>query len=272
MGSSGEWRRVWEEKSTKGDVADFDLDRGVSPRDQEIEQLSERELVSFLDPVKSETVLDAGCGTGVSILRLHGRVRRIIGIDYAWGSLERCRRRIHAQGIESAHICLASVSDIPLPDCSVDKVICLSVLQYLGDDEVRRALREFIRVLRPKGTIVLHVKNRLSLYWSTLWMWKELKAAIGVKTEMYALRSFNWYERELASLNCRIVDYNSLNLFAVEGTPKGLLSRLQRFELRHCNGVIFRSPFVRRHGAELKIKSMVRDCDGAGDRLSRARD
>ena len=268
MRSSVGWRLVWEDKSG-GNVADFDLDRGVSPRDEEIERLSEQELVSFLDPVKSETVLDAGCGTGVSILRLHGRVRRIIGIDYAWGSLERCRRRIRSHGVESAHICVASVADIPLPDRSVDKVVCLSVLQYLDDDEVRMAFKEFIRVLKPGGTIVLHVKNLASLYWSTLWMWKGLKAVFRMKTEMYSLRSFGWYERELAALNCRIIDYNSLSIFTVEGTPKRVLARLQRFELRHCNGGLFRSPFIRRHGAELKIKSMVPDLENVSDRLGR---
>ena len=31
-------------------VPDFELDRGISPRDQEIETLSEEELVTFSDP------------------------------------------------------------------------------------------------------------------------------------------------------------------------------------------------------------------------------
>src|SRR5579863_4378759 len=161
------WRLVWEDKS-KGDVSDFELDRGTSPRDREIENLSEQELINFIEPGPSEILLDTGCGTGVNILRLHSQVRNIVGIDFAWGLLERCQKRIEAHRIKNAHLCHASATAIPLPDGSVDRILCLSVMQYLNDDEFRQALREFVRVLTPGGVIILHVKNLSSLYWSTL--------------------------------------------------------------------------------------------------------
>lgn len=258
MNNSLQWRRVWEDKSRE-DVPDFELDRGISPRDQEIENLSERENISFIDPGQLETLLDAGCGTGVNILRLCSRVRNIIGIDYTSGSLERCRRRIQAHQIHNAQVYLASVTAIPLPECSVDRIVCLSVLQYLNDEEVRQALKEFVRVLSPGGVCILHVKNSSSLYWSTLRVAKKLKGLLGRPTSTYYLRSFQWYLNELASLDCRVLEYKSFNLLTLDFMPRWLTYFLQRTELRHHSGWLFRMPFVRRHGADLKIKAVVSD-------------
>jgi ubiquinone/menaquinone biosynthesis C-methylase UbiE len=159
---------------------------------------------------------------------------------------------------------VASVSAIPLPDRSVDKVLCLSVFQYLDDREVGQALREFIRVLSPGGVIVLHVKNLSSLYWLTLRIVKRLKVLFRRGTRIEHLRSFRWYVNELTSLGCRVQDYNSFNLLAIDGMPKSVLSSIQRFELRHHGEPVFKAPFLRRHGAELKIKATVAGCFAPG--------
>lgn len=258
MKTSISWRRVWEDRSRE-DVPDFELDRGTSPRDPEIEDLSEKELVSFIEPREFETLLDMGCGTGVNMLRLYSKVRNIIGIDYAWGLLERCQKRIQAHEIKNAHLCHASATAIPLPDCTVDRILCLSVLQYLNNEEVRQALKEFVRVLTPRGVIILHVKNLSSLYWSTLWLVKKLKALLGMNTRIEYFRTFRWYINELESLNCHIQDYNSFNLLTLDRMPKRILSFLQEYELKHYRNQFFRLPFVRCHGAELKIKARVGD-------------
>ena len=256
MADKVEWRKVWEQKAAEG-LSDFELDRGRSPIDQETENLSERELLNFIEPKESETILDAGCGTGVNILRLHSRVRRIVGIDYARGSLERCRKSVQLQKIKNTHVCVASVTAIPLPGRSVNKVVCLSVLQYLGDEQARQALREFVRVLVPDGTIILHVKNLSSVYWSTLWLAKKVKVLLGGTTRIEYFRSFQWYANELAALECNVLGYDSFNLLLLDVMPQRLVATVRRFELRHHGSPFFRLSFVRRHGAELMVKARV---------------
>jgi SAM-dependent methyltransferase len=256
MRDSNNWRQVWEDKSRKN-VPDFELDRGISPRDREIETLSEQELINFIEPKQSDVVLDTGCGTGVNILRLHSKVTSVIGFDYAWGLVERCQRRIRSHEIKNAHLCQASTTAIPVPDCSVDRILCLSVMQYLSDEEFRQTLREFVRVLAPGGILILHVKNLSSLYWWTLRLAKRMKALLGMRPRIEYFRPFRWYVNELEGANCHILDYNSFNVLTLEGMPKNLLSFFQRFELRHHNGRLLRRAFLRRHGAELKIKAEV---------------
>jgi ubiquinone/menaquinone biosynthesis C-methylase UbiE len=252
-----DWRRVWEEKSTDRSISDFELDRGRTAVAKEGHEPRDPELMDFAEPKESEAIFDAGCGTGVNIFWLHSRVRQIIGMDYASGSVVRAQRRIRSATIENAQVLVGSITDIPLMGSSVDKVLCLSVFQYLDDHQVRKALQEFARVLADGGIVVLHVKNLSSLYWSTLWAAKAVKSVFrrGTKTEY--LRSYGWYVRELRSANCEILRYSSRNLLIVDRMPRGLVSFLQSFEAK-CYGTRFwRTAFVRQHGADLKIKAKL---------------
>jgi len=229
----------------------------MSPRDEETEALAEEEEISFIDPHVHEKVLDAGCGTGVNILRVHSRVKSIVGFDYALASLTRCQNRLQHRGVGNAHLYLASITAIPLPNRSVNRVLCLSVLQYLDDEEVRRALRECLRVLVPGGSIILHVKNSSSLYWSTLGIAKNVKRLLGGSTQLYNLRSFGWYEKELSTLGFRIIDYRSFNILTLHGTPTSVTRLLQKAELKYRDRLPLRAWPVRRHGADLKIKAIA---------------
>jgi|SoimicMinimDraft_17_1059745.scaffolds.fasta_scaffold06013_2 ubiquinone/menaquinone biosynthesis C-methylase UbiE len=261
MKNQTNWKDVWEQKASAS-VSDFELDRGRRAADEEVEYLSALHLINFINPDVSETLLDAGCGTGVNILRLHSRVRKIVGIDYAQGSLDRCKKAIQAQQITNAQVCVASVTALPLPDNSVNKVVCLSVFQYLDDDEVRQALKEFARVLRPGGTLILHVKNLSSLYWSTLRLAKRIKLFLGRSTRIEHFRSFAWYTSELARLSCKISGYDSFNLLLLDGMPPKLVTSIRRFELKHHANRLSQLPIVRRHGAELIIKATVQGTCG----------
>jgi len=254
MNDSDKWRAFWEGKSAS-DLPDFDLDRGMSPRDHETEYLSAQELLGFIQPQNSDRLLDAGCGTGVNIMRLHSRVRSIVGIDYASGSVERCRKHLQALGVNNVSLFTGCISEVPFVSGSFDKILCLSVLQYIDDDEVRRALREFARLLSPGGEVILHVKNKSSIYWSTLLLAKRMLRILGSKAESYNVRPFEWYTRELKGAGFCVVDFNSSNICVLDVMPKSFVSHLQRFELRHHHGWLMQNRLIRSHGADLKIKA-----------------
>jgi len=258
MNRSNDWRQFWDQKARMS-VSDFEVDRLRHTQDEKIEQLSEQELIKFIAPAESEIVLDAGCGTGMNILRIHSRVKRIVGIDFSSELLQRCRRRIQEHGIANAEVQEANVTAVPLPSCSVDKVLCMSVLHYLNDLEVRQALTEFVRVLRPGGVMVFHVKNLSSLYWATLRPAKKLKEVLKRTNLIEHVRRVRWYSDELASLGCSVEDYDSFNLFIIDKMPEKLVSAVRGFEIRHHNDVFFRSSFARSHGAELMIKAKTQD-------------
>ena len=257
MGHCTDWKKHWDERSEQA-TSDFSFNRGGSPWEKEIEDLSKRELVSFIDPKIGEVVFDAGCGTGDNILLLHSNVKRIVGMDYSQGAVERCQRRIRSNNIENVEVREGSITQVPLPDCSVNKVLCMSVLQYMDDDEVKRAFIEFARVLKDRGVLVLHVKNLSSVYLSALLISKKVKLLLGKQTKLEYLRPYRWYITTLKSFGFDIVDYNSFDLFVLPKMPRRLLLFLQKLELRNHTKRLFRIGFIRRHGSELKIKAILR--------------
>lgn len=256
MNQTGEWRQVWEERSAKA-TSDYEFDRGTSPRHREIEELSKRELREFIDPQPREVIFDAGCGTGVNIFLLHSTAGKVIGMDCTTGALARCQRRIESDGIDNVELIHGDVTKLAAGDVSVDKVLCMSVFQYLNDAEVQTALNEFARILKSGGTIILHVKNISSLYLSTLWVAKKIKILLGRPTKLEYFRSFRWYKGVLRSAGFDLLEYNSFNIFMIESMPRKWLLFFQKLELKYHKRFPLSLGFMRRRGSELKLKARV---------------
>jgi ubiquinone/menaquinone biosynthesis C-methylase UbiE len=256
MKPATDWKQVWEARGA-APLSDYEFDRGTASRDDEMERLAHTELMYFIDAQRSDVLFDAGCGTGVNIILLHDRVQRIIAMDYSESAVARCRTRIAAQNIANVEVRQGDVTSSSLPEGSVDRVLCMSVLQYLDDDQVRSALREFARVLKPGGTLVLHVKNLSSLYLSTLWLMKRLLLAVKKVTRLEYLRTFGWYVRELRAAGFRIEIYRSLNLLMLERMPRRFVLHLQKLELSRQGKFPFSLAFVQRRGSDLKFRAQL---------------
>jgi ubiquinone/menaquinone biosynthesis C-methylase UbiE len=110
-----------------------------------------RELAGVLGP--RAAILDAGCGTAGLIRRLAAVQTgwRWTGVDLSPQALELARQRT------SADVALreASVTALPFADGEFDAVVSADVLYHVDDD--RAALREYFRVVRPGGVVVLNV-------------------------------------------------------------------------------------------------------------------
>lgn len=254
MPEKSNWRDYWE-RTAAAPVSDVEFDRGTSTRDHHLDLLAREELLEFIAPQPTDTVFDAGCGTGVNLALLADKVKRIYAMDYSAGALDRCARRIQERGIQNVSLFQGSITHLPLGPESVDRVICMSVLQYLDASDSYAALREFARILRPGGELILHVKNLASLYLATLRAAKRLKAAIGIPTKMEHVRTFAWYVNALRTCGFELIYYNSFNLLVVEGMPRKLLAMIQRVELEHRHGPLIGNRVARRLGADLKLRA-----------------
>ena len=110
--------------------------------------------------LRDKRVLDFGCGTGsLSRLSAENGAAEVVGIDMLSKSLARARR-LHEGAAPNLRFILADTAEsIPLPDSSVDVILCFDVMEHVM--EYRKIVREWSRVLSPDGCVLI--------WWSVWW-------------------------------------------------------------------------------------------------------
>ena len=103
-----------------------------------------------------ETVLDLGSGGGIDALLSANRVGpsgKAYGLDTTDEILALARANQAQLGVTNAEFLKGRLESIPLPDASVDVVICNSAIDLSVDKQ--RVLAEAGRVLRPGGRLTV---------------------------------------------------------------------------------------------------------------------
>jgi SAM-dependent methyltransferase len=110
--------------------------------------------LELLGDVSGKDVLDAACGPGYYAAELISRGARVTGFDNSPRMVEFCRR-LPGGGEFRVHDLNDPIDW--LPDASVDLVLCALAYEYA--DNRAGALREFRRVLKPGGALVLSKRH-----------------------------------------------------------------------------------------------------------------
>ena len=100
-------------------------------------------------------ILDVGCGTGANLLLL-SKYGQAEGVDVSEDALAFCRER----GLEK--VTLGAGEEMPYEDGTFDLVTAFDVVEHMDDDLA--GLREFRRVLRPGGRVLLFVPTFMFLW------------------------------------------------------------------------------------------------------------
>lgn len=111
-------------------------------------------LIEALALGEGQWVLELGCGTGNTALRLASRGDAyVVGLDVLSEMLAAARRRL--QGMtDRCFLVRADAALLPFPEQSFDRVYTESTLGIQRDAVIRKMLVEAHRVLRPGGLFV----------------------------------------------------------------------------------------------------------------------
>lgn len=113
-----------------------------------------RSVLRALRRVEHARVLDVGCGTGLLAERIRRELPgcRVVGCDFSRGMLDRAARCERA-----AALVQGTALALPFRDASFDAVVCTEAFHWFPDQGA--ALREFGRVLVPKGRLLVGLVN-----------------------------------------------------------------------------------------------------------------
>lgn len=109
--------------------------------------VADKVLEHYGSTVQLDAVLDAGCGTGLSGVKLKTLARRLTGVDLSGNMLTRARARSVYDELVEAEI-VEYLSDQAIPQ---DLIVSVDTLNYFGElDSVLEAMRD---MLKPDGIL-----------------------------------------------------------------------------------------------------------------------
>jgi len=137
--------------------ADMQYSCAYFPRgDETLEQAQlakKRHIAAKLMLRPGQRVLDIGCGPGHTALLFATRAKEVVALDPTQAMLDQARVLATERGLDNLRFECASAEAIPFPNDSFDRVTSRQSAHHYPD--VRAALSEVARVLRPGGRFVL---------------------------------------------------------------------------------------------------------------------
>ncbi len=118
----------------------------------------EQELIfQMLNPEHGETILDAGCGTGIFVIDFIEAGAHVVGLELSPVMLRRSLAKFAGQAFYPVQ---GNMIRLPFADNSFPKTVSNTAIEYIPD--ARSAIDELFRVTKPGGVIVVTTLNSLS--------------------------------------------------------------------------------------------------------------
>ena len=111
-----------------------------------------RDLQRFVPPEGKKVVLDFGCGDALGAERLAEGCSTLYLYDAAPAVRKRLRKRLAF----NRRIVILDESDLrQLEFGTIDLILVVSVIQYMGKDELAALMRSWHRLLTPSGELIV---------------------------------------------------------------------------------------------------------------------
>lgn len=142
-------REQWDTQAST-----YDASRAQDP----IYMAAVHRVVSALDVTADDTVLDAACGTGLTVRQYQPRGARVVAMDLSLDSLVYLRR--HLANPSNVEFVCGEMTALPLATGIFTKVLSANALQHLPEPAQRtQAVADLARVASPGSRVVISAHN-----------------------------------------------------------------------------------------------------------------
>lgn len=117
------------------------------------------QLTKYADLRPEDVVLDVGCGNGHHLFYLAPSIRRGIGIDFSSNMIHSAQKILpNSPDSQKLQFQLDNARDMKtINDESIDALICIGSFEHMLEKE--SVIRQFLRVLKPGGRLILMTPN-----------------------------------------------------------------------------------------------------------------
>ena len=111
--------------------------------------------------VNGLTVVDLGCGTGLTSTQLLEKSNTVCGVDITWQLLKSAKKRHNNQKFTAAE---GDITSLPFKDRSFDGIVCLDTLEHIAS--IDKAVSEIGRICKKDGLFLFDIPSSLILDFS----------------------------------------------------------------------------------------------------------
>lgn len=160
-----ELKLYYDDLAKNGPYATLAPDNRGGPKSRYVAEVFDAALLPVL---RRETIslrlLDFGCGTGIFTIKAQPYVKEIVGVDLSLGLLSVARKLAAKSGVEISFM-QSDGGRLPFRNHAINRVLAREVLCNVPDEALPDVLKEFARILEPKGKVYLLEQVSESPFW-----------------------------------------------------------------------------------------------------------
>lgn len=163
-------------------TGDYDKQREKTKYRKNKRRKELRIFLKLLNKKENENVLEIGCSSGF----LTEHLGYVTAIDTSTEMLKFAKQKN-----PKAKVIEADMFELPFINNYFDKIVTMRVWNHLGEEELRRALRESKRVLKKNGILVFDMEERNWLRRFIHFFYKKIFRITGFKIYQYSLKEMS---------------------------------------------------------------------------------
>ena len=166
--------------------------------------MEEADTLALVAPSAGERILDAGCGTGRYCRLFREFQADVVGIDFSDEMLDIAKKTLPDVAFHHMDLTRPLLFDA----ASFDKVNCAQTLKHLAD--IRPALKEFSRVLKPGGALTFSVAHP-DMNWDDYELSHTPSFILSQEADIYPHRFCDYFEA-IAQAGLRLAEFRQITV------------------------------------------------------------